>query len=133
MKKSTAVISVVIALSVSGASSYLYADNYSKPLEVDNTGINERDQSGVAKTPMDQSNATADVEITRRIRDAVTNDDSLSVNAQNVKIITVQGKVTLRGPVKNENEREKVVSVARKVAGSTRVQDQLELADLNEE
>lgn len=133
MKKSTAVMSIVVTLSFCGASSYLSADNYSKPLKVDNSGVNERDQSGAVKTPMNQSNTPADVDITRRIRDVVTNDDSLSVNAQNVKIITVQGKVTLRGPVKNENERQKIVSVARSVAGSTRVQDQLEVAGLNEE
>lgn len=133
MNKNVAAFTCVLAIGACGASSYLVAENYSKPKEVDNTGINKRDQSDATKTPMDQSNANTDVEITRRIRDAVTDDESLSVNAHNVKIITADGKVTLRGPVKDENERLKVVSVARKVAGSTHVQDQLEVAGLSDE
>ena len=66
--------------------------------------------------------------ILAEIRKAVVEDESLSTNAHNVKIITVDGKVTLRGPVDSEDERKKVVEAAKKVVGPERVQDQLELA-----
>jgi hyperosmotically inducible periplasmic protein len=57
----------------------------------DNTGRNERDRSGATLTPEDQSSNKADVELTRRIREAVVADKSLSTNAHNVKIITEAG------------------------------------------
>lgn len=94
----------------------------------DNSGRNARDANDAAVTAGDQSNATADVEITRAIRRAVTADESLSVNAHNVKIITNGGVVTLRGPVKSEQERTSIASKARQTSGVTRVNNQLEVA-----
>jgi hyperosmotically inducible protein len=94
----------------------------------DNTGRNERDRSGTTLTPGDQSSNTNDVELTRRIRAAVVADSSLSTNAHNVKIITVNGTVTLRGPVDSEKEREKIVSTAQQIAGKNNVENHLEIA-----
>ena len=67
----------------------------------DNTERNERDQNSSSLTPLDQSNSSSDIEITQQIRKKVIDNDDLSFNAKNVKIITVAGKVTLRGPVRN--------------------------------
>ena len=93
----------------------------------DNTGKNVRDRSDAAVTPLDQSENEADRTLTQRVRQAVVNDDSLSTNAKNVKIISQSGMVTLRGPVKNEEEREKVVSKAQQIAGEKNVNNQLEI------
>jgi hyperosmotically inducible protein len=95
--------------------------------DADNTGRNERDRGGTTLTPGDQSSNEADVELTRRIREAVVADDSLSTNAHNVKIITINGKVTLRGPVKSEAERAKIVATAEQLAGKNKVDNKLEV------
>jgi hyperosmotically inducible protein len=96
--------------------------------DADNTGKNVRDRSDAAVTPMDQSENEADRTLTQRIRQAVVADDSLSTNAKNVKIISQNGAVTLRGPVKNEDERKKIVSKAQQLAGEKNVNNQLEIA-----
>jgi len=96
--------------------------------DADNTGKNVRDRSDAAVTPMDQSENEADRTLTQRIRQAVVADDSLSTNAKNVKIIIQNGAVTLRGPVKNEDERKKIVSKAQQLAGEKNVNNQLEIA-----
>ena len=83
--------------------------------------------AGVGTTPMDQSNADSDVKLTQAIRQAVVAEDRLSFNAKNVKIITRGGLVTLRGAVNTQAEREMVCAIAGKVAGVTKVDDQLEL------
>ena len=93
----------------------------------DNTGRNVRDR-GDTVTSGDQSESKADRSTTQKIRQAVVTDDSLSMMAQNVKIITVDGGVTLRGPVKNDGERTKIGAMAEQVAGAGKVQNQLEVA-----
>jgi hyperosmotically inducible periplasmic protein len=93
----------------------------------DNTGKNERDRGGETKTPGDQAENEADRTITQNIRQAITSDDSLSTNAQNVKIISNNGNVTLRGPVKSAKEKQDIESKAKQVAGVKRVDNQLEV------
>jgi hyperosmotically inducible protein len=95
--------------------------------EADNTKVNERDRDDSALTAMDQGNGEQDIKITQQIRQAVMDDDSLSFNAKNVKIITVDGKVTLRGPVANSKERTTIGAAAKRVAGGARVDNQLEV------
>ena len=95
--------------------------------DADNTGRNERDRSGNTATPTKQGNNKHDVEITRQLRQAITKDDSLSTNAHNVKIVTVDGVVTLRGPVKTAAEKATVASKAQAAKGVKRVDDQLEV------
>jgi osmotically-inducible protein OsmY len=65
----------------------------------DNTKINIRDSSPTELTADQQGQTEEDIEITQKIRQAVVNDESLSINAQNVKIITIDRVVTLKGPV----------------------------------
>lgn len=93
----------------------------------DNTGRNVRDRSGETLTAGDQSESKADRTLTRRIRQAVMADDSLSTNAHNVKIITINGVVTLRGPVKSAKEKANIDAKARHLAGETKVKNQLEI------
>ena len=99
-----------------------------EPAAADNTEKNERDRKASALTPGDQGESEADRTITQRIRQGVVGDDGLSTTATNVKIITVNGVVTLRGPVKNAEERSTIGAIAQRVAGVTRVDNQLEIA-----
>ncbi len=92
----------------------------------DNSGRNERDRSGETKTPGDQSNSAADTEMTAAIRRAVMQDDSLSMAAKNVKIITADGVVTLRGPVKTAAEKAAVEKHAKSV-GQAKIDNQIEV------
>src|SRR5215510_12338078 len=93
----------------------------------DNTGKNVRDRSDAAVTPFDQSENEADRTLTQRVRQAVVDDDALSTNAKNIKIITQNGVVTLRGPVKSDEERQRVVAKAQQIAGDKNVNNQLEI------
>ena len=100
----------------------------SQTVEPDNTGRNVRDRDNQTKTPGDQSENEADRTITQNIRQVITADDSLSTNAKNVKIITNDGTVTLRGPVKSEKEKTDIEAKAKQVAGVKRVDNQIEVA-----
>ncbi len=93
----------------------------------DNTGVNVRDRNDAAKTPFDQKENQADIKITADIRKRVV-DSEMSTDAKNVKIITENGRVTLRGPVKSADEKAKIKSIAGEIAGSDKVDDQLEIA-----
>jgi len=104
------------------------ADDSAKEVPADNSGKNVRDRSESALTPGDQSSAPGDVAITSAVRMAVVDDPNLSVNAQNVKIITVAGVVTLRGPVATPAEKESVGAKAQRISGVTKVDNQLEVA-----
>ena len=94
--------------------------------ERDNTGVNVRDRSDAAKTPIDQNENQTDIDITANIRKRVV-DTKMSINAQNVKIITQDGKVTLRGPVKSEEEKMQIDKLAHEIAGPANVDNQLEV------
>lgn len=96
-----------------------------KPRAVDNSGQNEIDKQGSSMTPMDQGNSEADIAVTRTIRKALTADSTLSTNAQNVKVITRDGIVVLRGPVASQAEAEAVLSHARTAAGANRIENQI--------
>ena len=97
------------------------------PAAPDNSAVNVRDRAPGAMTAGQQSNAKSDVEITREIRRAVVKDHSLSMLAHNVKIVSANGSVTLRGPVKTEEEKTAIASKAQAIAGAGKVDDQLEV------
>ena len=84
-------------------------------------------EGGAKLTPMDQGTSAEDVRVTQSVRQALTQNEKLSVNAQNVKVITRDGVVTLRGPVKDAREKLQVVAAAKATAGVKRVDDQLEI------
>lgn len=94
----------------------------------DNTGRNVRDRDDATKTPGDQSENEADRTITQNVRKALTDDDSLSTDGKNVKVITNDGNVTLRGPVKTDKEKSEIENKAKQIAGVKRVDNQLEIA-----
>jgi hyperosmotically inducible protein len=93
----------------------------------DNTALNQRDRSGDTSTSGDQSNNSADLKITQAIRQALVKDGELSSTAKNIKVITANGQVTLRGPVNNAQEKAKVDQIARSAAGGAKIVDQLDV------
>ena len=119
----------LLTLACSGAIclTKLLADDKTPP--VDNTAQNERDRSGQTKTSGDQSNSSEDVKITADIRRAIVKDSSLSVTAQNIKVITVNGQVTLLGPVNTAEEKTKIAQLVKSVASNARVDNQLEVKE----
>lgn len=94
--------------------------------KADNTGRNRSHDRRLEAG--DQSNADADVELVARIRRALTDDGQLSTNAHNAKIIVSGRRVTLRGPVASEAERQRVEMLARQAAAGREVVNQLEVA-----
>src|ERR1044072_7505185 len=113
---------------VGGCSKERSDDRQVSQVEPDNTGRNVRDRDNQTKTPGDQSENEADRKITQDIRSALTSDDSLSTDAKNVKVITSDGTVTLRGPVKSDKEKTQIEAKAKQVTGVKRVENQLEVA-----
>ena len=94
----------------------------------DNTSINQRDRGHETLTPIDQSNKPSDLKMTQEIRRAIVKDDQLSTDAKNVKIITIDGAVTLRGPVKTDQEKAAIAAKAAQLAGDSNVHNELEVA-----
>jgi hyperosmotically inducible protein len=94
---------------------------------INNTERNVRDRGDTTLTPEDQLQNEGDLQITAAIRQAITDDDSLSVNAHNAKVITRNGVVTLRGPVDSEAEKNRLQAIAQQTSGVNQVDNQLEI------
>ena len=92
-----------------------------------NTAINQRDRHGATKTPTEQRNDKADIKVAAAVRRAIVKDKSLSMKAHNLKLIAVNGVVTLRGPVANASEKIRVGRIAAAVSGVTQVDNQLDV------
>lgn len=114
---------LIAALALSAFS--VHAETKNAP--ANNSAVNERDRASQATTPEDQSQAKSDVELAARIRRAVLDQPNLSVDGQNIKIITRNNMVTLRGPVKDATERSVIEKTVRTAAGKAKVDSQLEV------
>ena len=130
----TSVLALVLVVSFLGCGKNNEVSKSDEPaqtaaVEPDNSGRNVRDADATTKTPGDQSESEPDRTITQNVRQAVTADDSISTNGKNVKIITVDGTVTLRGPVKSEQEKTNIAAKAQQIAGVKKVDNQLEIAN----
>jgi hyperosmotically inducible periplasmic protein len=124
-------------LSLLGASLFLSAslvagsvqqDQQSAP---DNSKTNQGDASKGAVTAEQQKMNPADRNITKQIRSSIYKDKSLSTYAHNIKVITQDGKVTLKGPVRTEDEKAGIAAKAAAVVGADNVTNQLEVAPAN--
>ena len=93
----------------------------------DNTKTNKRDREQNAPTADQQKMNPSDREITKKIRMAIHEDKVLSTYAHNIKIITQDGKVTLKGPVRSEEEKNNVGAKAAAVAGDGNVTNQIDV------
>jgi len=90
----------------------------------DNTA-NNKDH---AVTAQKQSNAKSDTELTKRIRKTIVEDKSLSTYAHNVKVVTRGGQVTLKGPVRSEQEKAAILQKTKEVAGDSNIKDEITIA-----
>lgn len=94
--------------------------------DASNTGINKRDRDDKTLTPMDQMNNESDLKITQEIRQALMKDE-FSMDAKNIKVITRNGAVTLRGPVKTAAELEKISALVKGMPGIKSIDNQLQV------
>lgn len=94
----------------------------------DNTKVNARDRAKTAKTADQQKENATDRTLSQQIRKALMADKSLSTYAHNVKVIAVGGQVTLKGPVRSDEEKKTVEAKALEVAGAGHVTNQMSVA-----
>jgi osmotically-inducible protein OsmY len=120
MKRTILALACLSALSLTA----LAAD---EKANADNTALNQRDRSGETQTSGGQSNSQADLKITQAIRQALMKDSELSMTAKNIKVITNNGQVTLRGPVTTAQEKAKIDQLAKSAAGDAHIDDQLDV------
>jgi hyperosmotically inducible periplasmic protein len=99
--------------------------------QADNTRVNQRDQNVNEPTADQQKDNRSDRDITQQIRKAIMNDKSLSTYAHNVKIVTQNGQVTLKGPVRSDEEKRTVEAKAAEVAGDNNVISKLDIKPKN--
>jgi hyperosmotically inducible protein len=95
----------------------------------DNTRINTRDRNANEPTADNQRNNMSDRDITKQIRQALAKDNSLSTYAHNVKVVTQNGQVTLKGPVRSEDEKRAIEAKATAIAGNDKVTNNLDVKD----
>ena len=94
----------------------------------DNTDVNTRDRRGETSTTSDdQAERAVDRTLIQRIRQAIVADESLSTTAKNVKVMMINGVVTLRGPVHSLQEKGSIAATAQHIAGTNNVDNQLEI------
>jgi hyperosmotically inducible periplasmic protein len=86
--------------------------------EPDNTKVNKRDRDRSEPTADQQKGNVSDRDMTKKIRQSIIADKSLSTYAHNVKVISQNGVVTLKGPVRSEDEKKAIESKAMEVVGS---------------
>jgi len=117
----------LLAIACFSALSLAALANDNAKTKPDNTATNERDRSGETKTSGDQSNSSADLKITQAIRQALMKDRELSMTAKNIKVITANGQVTLRGPVQSAQEKAKIDQIAKSAASGVQIDNQLDV------
>jgi len=118
---------LAIALLLTLASMFAGAQDSSPTPAPDNTKVNDRDRSQAEPTADQQKMNRPDRDLTRDIRRSLMQDKSLSTYAHNVKIISQNGMVTLRGPVRSEEEKTAIEAKATEIAGKDKVTSQLEV------
>ena len=117
-------VTCVLALASAFASAQ---DSSAKQPAPDNTKVNQRDRNKTEPTADQQKENQPDREIARKIRRSIVEDKTLSTYAHNVKIITQDGLVTLKGPVRSDEEKAAVEAKAAEIAGADKVTSQLEV------
>ena len=97
------------------------------PPAADNTKTNQRDRSASEPTADQQKENRSDRDITQQIRRSIIKDKSLSTYAHNIKVVTQNGQVTLKGPVQSEDEKRAIETKAAEVAGQDKVSSELNI------
>jgi len=126
--KCLSLVGATLFLSASLVAGSVQQDQQPAP---DNSKTNQGDASKGAMTAQQQKMDPADRNITKQIRSSIYKDKSLSTYAHNIKIITQDGKVTLKGPVRSADDKASIAAKAIAVVGADNVTDQLEVAPAN--
>jgi hyperosmotically inducible periplasmic protein len=121
MKHSTVILTALFC----GAAAISQGQTPDPAVKPDNTEINKRDRNSGEATADQQKMNAADQDLTQRIRQSIMSDKSLSSYAHNIKIVSQNGTVTLKGPVKSDDEKKIVVAKAVAVAGTDKVTDEV--------
>jgi hyperosmotically inducible protein len=129
MKHFTRVVFSMLALGflLTLSSTMVRAQDSSPVPAPDNTKVNGRDRNPAEPTADQQKENRPDRDITRDIRRSIVADKSLSTYAHNVKIISQNGMVTLKGPVRSEEEKSAIEAKAAEIVGKEKVTSQLEV------
>jgi hyperosmotically inducible periplasmic protein len=117
----------ILIVAVTGVWS-VSAVSASAQTQPDNSKVNTRDRDKAAVTADQQKENATDRDLTQKIRRTLRQDKTLSSYAHNVKIITQAGRVTLKGPVRSEDEKQTVERAAAEVAGADHVTNELSIA-----
>ena len=115
----------IIASSTPNVIAHRRHNSQGTPAEPDNTKKNLPTNHHDANRADQQSNSSDDVVLTRKIRQSLTQDKSLSTYAHNVKIITRNGVVELKGPMRSQSEKDAVEAKATEIAGASKVKNEL--------
>jgi osmotically-inducible protein OsmY len=103
-------------------------DTSTQDQPADNTKVNQRDQSKSEATADQQKENPTDRQLVQQIRKALVKDKALSTYGHNVKVIVQNGMVTLKGPVKSDEEKRAIEAKAAQIAGSDKVTSELQIA-----
>ena len=115
-------------LLLSGACSLMALPAGAQQTAPDNTKVNKADRAKGAVTADQQTESAADRDLTKKIRQSVVGDKSLSTYAHNVKIVAQDGQVTLKGPVRSEAEKISIAAKATEIAGAGKVTNEITVA-----
>ena len=127
--KKTSLLAICLVLGSITAYAAEHTSGYSSTTDQtqpDNTKVNKRDKHGDTLTPMDQLNDKSDLRISQEIRKSIMHTH-LSTDAKNIKIITRNGDVTLRGPVKSKSEVDKIIEISKSVPGIKTLNNRLDV------
>ena len=119
---------LLAAMFVMSSIGLLCAQQESSQVPANNTKVNQRDRNQSEPTADQQKENTSDRQLTQQIRRAIVKDKNLSSDAHNVKIITQNGAVTLKGRLNSEEEKQAIESKAAEVAGAGKVNSELQVA-----
>jgi hyperosmotically inducible periplasmic protein len=126
LKIAVRMIALACVLALASASASAQNSSSQQPAS-DNTKVNQRDRNKTEPTADQQKENQTDRDIAAKIRQSIVKDKSLSSYAHNVKIIAENGTVTLKGPVRSDEEKTTVESKAAEIAGADKVTSQLEV------
>ena len=115
-------------LLLTGACSLIALPSGAQQPPPDNTKVNKADRANDAVTADQQKENAADRDLTKKIRQAVVGDKSLSTYAHNVKIVSQNGQVTLKGPVRSDAEKASIEAKATEIAGAGKVTNEITVA-----
>jgi hyperosmotically inducible periplasmic protein len=128
VKRAVVFVLVVMVFIAAGAITHSKAQTTEQQgTSPDNTKTNAQDRDKASPTADQQKDNRSDREITQQIRQSIMKDKSLSTYGHNVKVITQNGQVTLKGPVRSDDEKKAIEAKATEVAGENRVTSELNI------